>query len=172
MILIKARRAALMVLLVAVAASCATGQGVPAPQVLGRPAPDFTASRLDGGAFRLSSLRGRVVVLDVWAAWCVGCEKDLPLLDEMAIRLSDSDVEVVAVSLDEERARLEPIVASRSWRMTVLHDPSGRVGDIYQPSKMPAVFIIDREGTVRSARFGLEGSEIAAVEAEARALSR
>lgn len=159
--------------LIGCVSGCATTAPVtPAPVVLGRGAPDFTAAQLDGAVVRLSSLRGRVVVLDVWAAWCEGCEKDLPALDEMAMRLQPSGVEVVAVSLDEDRKRLDSIVSSRTWRMTVLHDPSGRVGELYQPEKMPAIFIIDRTGKVRHARYGLTPQDLAAIEGEARTLAR
>ena len=152
---------------------CATsGQGAVEAIPIGHDAPDFAANRLEGGSVQLSSLRGRVVVLDVWAAWCEGCEKDLPVLDGMASRLKSSGVEVLAVSIDSTRERLAPLVHGRSWSMLLLHDPTGRVADLYKPAKMPAVFTIDRTGKVRHARFGPAPSDIADVEAEARALAQ
>lgn len=139
-----------------------------APGIVG---PDFSANRFDGGDFHFSSVRGKVVVLNVWAAWCEGCEKDLPLLDEMALRLGKLGVKVLAVSLDSDRVRLNPIVKSRKWMLTMLHDPSGHVGDLYQPSKMPAVYLIDRTGTVRFTHIGMRPEEIPIIESEARSLT-
>jgi cytochrome c biogenesis protein CcmG/thiol:disulfide interchange protein DsbE len=168
-----ATRSWMFVLVTCAQPACATQwQGTPAAIVVpGMSGPDFAANRLDGSEFQLSSVRGRVVVLDIWAVWCKGCDKDLPLLDEMAIRLEDSEVSVIAVSIDSERAKLDPLAKSRAWELTMLHDPSGRVADLYQPTNMPAVYLIDRSGTVRHTYIGMRAKELGAIEGEARALS-
>lgn len=152
-------------------AGCATTAAPTRGEVVGRPAPDFTAGRLDGGQVRLSSLRGKVVVLDVWAAWCTGCEKDLPILDGIAERLAPLGVTVLAVSLDTETTRLLPIARQQPWRLTMLHDPSGRVGELYEPTSMPAVFLIDRAGIIRLARMGAKANDLTELEAHVRALA-
>lgn len=157
-------------LTLAVAACGSAGPSPKAPSLDG-PAPDFTANRVDGGTFQLSSLRGRVVVLDIWAAWCDGCEKELPVLDALASRLEPVGAAVVSVSIDEDPADALRLLRARSWKMTTLYDPSGRVGDAYVPPKMPAVFVIDRDGMIRDARYSLHPDDIVALEAKARALS-
>lgn len=167
------QRLGLLWFFTSLAIGCATSSpGTLEPIPMGNDAPDFGANRLEGGTVQLSSLRGRVVILDVWAAWCEGCEKDLPVLDGMASRLKPSGVEVIAVSIDSTRERLGPLVNGRTWNMLLLHDPSGRVADLYKPAKMPAVFTIDRAGKVRHARFGVTPIELEAVETEARALAQ
>lgn len=108
-----------------------------------RPAPDFTAKRLDGGTFQLSTLRGRVVVLDIWADWCEGCEKELPVLDDLAARLTPLDATVVSVSIDENPNDALRFLRARAWKMTAVYDPSGRTGDSDSPPKMPAVGMDD-----------------------------
>ena len=165
-------RTALCLLLSSFVGCATTGQGAPEPSLVGRDAPDFAASRLDGTPFQLSSLRGRVVIFDVWATWCEGCEKDLPGLNDIAARLGSLGVEVVAVSLDSNRESLLPLIASRTWRMTVIHDPTGQVGTLYRPSKMSAVFTIDRAGKIRQAHFGVTPDDLGAIEDEARALAK
>ena len=137
-----------------------------------RPAPDFTAKRLDGGTFQLSTLRGRVVVLDIWAAWCEGCEKELPVLDDLATKLTPLDATVVSVSIDENPNDALRFLRARAWKMTAVYDPSGRTGDSYSPPKMPAVFVIDRAGVIRDTRYSLRPDDLAAIEALVRALSR
>ena len=74
-------------------------------------APDFAAKSLDGASVQLSSLRGKVVILHIWAAW--NCAEELPGLDEIASRLPPGDVAVVAVSIDSERSDLTTVVQSR-----------------------------------------------------------
>src|SRR4051812_6084072 len=56
--------------------------------VVGRPVPDLQLNPLHGGkAMRLGELKGKVVLLDVWASWCAPCKEELPMLDDMAVRL-------------------------------------------------------------------------------------
>lgn len=166
-------RARAIALFVGALAACSAQRGATREPIVapGTSAPNFTANRLDRGHMELSSLRGQVVVLNVWAAWCVGCEKDLPLLDAMATRLEGAGVKVVAVSLDSSRARIDPLANSRVWRLTMLHDPTGRVGDLYQAT-MPALYLIDRGGTVRHSYVGLRAEQLEGIERQARALSQ
>ena len=154
----------------ALAACGATGRTT-AP-VTEQPAPDFTAKQLDGSTFQLSALRGRVVILDVWAAWCDGCEEELPVLDELATRLAPIGATVVSVSIDEDPEAALRFLRARSWKMTAVYDSSGKVADAYSPPKMPAVFIIDRNGMIRDARYSLRSDDLAAIEAHARKLSQ
>ena len=61
----------------------------------------------------LSCYRGKVVLLDVWASWCGPCKQELPMLDDMARRLRGDGVEVLAVSVDQERANVVEVPAAR-----------------------------------------------------------
>lgn len=137
-----------------------------------RPAPDFSAKHVDDAPFQLSTLRGRVVVLDIWAAWCEGCEEELPVLDALAKRLQPVGAAVVSVSVDEQPDKALRLLRARTWTMTVLYDPSSRVGDAFQPQKMPAIYVIDRDGVIRDARFALKPNDISAIETRVRELSR
>lgn len=139
--------------------------------VLGRRAPALSAQRVDGGTFHLSSLLGSVVVLDLWAEWCEGCEDELPALDELAARIFEVGGRVVSVSLDEDPKQALKILKARPWRMIALYDRTGRIGDAYAPEKLPVVFVIDRDGVVRDMRYALEPSDIAAIEERVRALA-
>jgi len=139
---------------------------------INRPASDFTAKHIDDAAFQLASLRGRVVVLDLWAAWCEGCDKELPVLDALASRVQSVGAVVVSVSVDEEPEKALRLLRARKWTMTVLYDSSGRVGDAYEPAKLPAVYVIDRDGVIRDTWFSLKPDDVAAIETRVRELSR
>lgn len=155
-------------------ASCASNTGQTGSTLpLNQQAPEFTAYRLDGTPLPLSALRGRVVVLHLWAVWCEGCDKDLPVLDELAARLKPSGVELLAVSLDTEKGGLAPIAGGRAWRLTLLNEPTGRAGDLYRPTKLPAVYVIDRAGKVTYAQMGFSLADVSRIEEEAnRAANR
>lgn len=165
-------RRALLTMFPIVLSACG-GAGRASSPAVDRPAPDFTAKHVDDRPFQLSSLRGRVVVLDIWAAWCDGCEKELPVLDALASRIAPMGAAVVvSVSVDEQPEKALELLRARKWTMTALYDPTGRVGDAYEPAKMPAIFVIDRDGMIRDVRFSLKPDDIAAIEARVDVLSK
>src|SRR5262245_49644708 len=90
------------------------GESSPA---VGQVLPDRQLTALKGGKqVRLSDLRGKVVLLDLWASWCPPCKEELPMLDDMAARLRSKGIEVVGVSIDESRSDAEQFLRSRaSW---------------------------------------------------------
>ncbi|MEP6654519.1 MAG: TlpA disulfide reductase family protein [Myxococcales bacterium] len=131
----------------------------------GRPAPPLVVERLNGTPLALASLRGKVVLLDVWASWCAPCLKELPMLDGIARRLRGKGVEIVAVSIDQERANLNKFLASQPhWTLTIAHDPRGAVADTLQPEKMPTSYAIDRDGIIRHVNEGFEPADAASIE--------
>jgi cytochrome c biogenesis protein CcmG/thiol:disulfide interchange protein DsbE len=141
--------------------ACATTGGAPAGgQGVGRPAPEIVVDRLNGHSLALSSLRGKVVLLDVWASWCGPCKQELPMLDAIAGRLHKRGVEVLAVSVDQERENVDKFLGARSrWNLTIAHDPKGAIADTFQPEKMPTSYVIDRAGIVRYVNSGFEAAD-------------
>ena len=147
-------------------AAVASAGGGSGDASVGNNAPDITVDRLSGGTLSLSSMRGKVVLLDVWASWCGPCKQELPMLDQIAARLKRRGVEVVAVSVDQERDNVEKFLRSRAhWSLTVAHDPNGAVADAFQPDKMPTSYVIDRTGVIRHVNSGFEPSDARDIEA-------
>jgi cytochrome c biogenesis protein CcmG, thiol:disulfide interchange protein DsbE len=135
------------------------GQGV------GHAAPEIVVDQVKGGSLSLSSLRGRVVLLDVWASWCGPCKQELPMLDAIAGRLRRRGVEVLAVSVDQDRENVDKFLGARShWNLTVAHDPKGAIADTFQPEKMPTSYVIDREGIIRYVNSGFEPGDAKEIE--------
>lgn len=166
------RAAPLLLCLLAV--GCATAPAPRArPQGVGEPIPDLVLQPLSGeGEIRLRSLRGKVVLLDLWASWCAPCKDEMPILDDLAARLRPEGIEFVAVSIDEDRAAAEAFLRTRArWNLTLAHDPEGRVPDLLQPPKMPTSYVIDAEGVVRHVNAGFEPGDAAKIEAQLRALA-
>lgn len=140
---------------------------------IGQPMPDVVVHTLAGGReLRLGALRGRVVLLDVWASWCEPCREEMPLLDDIAARLKDDGVEVVAVSVDDDRAKAEEFARMRRrWRLTLAHDPAGAIADRLQPAAMPTAYVVDRDGRLREVATGFSKASAAQLEARLRALA-
>jgi thiol-disulfide isomerase/thioredoxin len=134
--------------------------------LVGQPAPSLTLSPLHGNkAMRLDDLRGKVVLLDLWASWCAPCREELPMLDDMASRLRAKGVEIVGVSVDESRDDAEQFLKSRSsWSIKLAHDPEGKIPNKLQPPKMPSSYIIDRKGIIRQVNAGFERDDAKKIE--------
>jgi len=66
-----------------------------------QPAPDVQFTKLDGGALRLSDLRGRVVLLNFWATWCIPCRSEIPTLSAMQKDFESRGLSIVGVSYDD-----------------------------------------------------------------------
>jgi thiol-disulfide isomerase/thioredoxin len=143
------------------AVGCASTAGARRGQAVGAPLPDLVLKGFnDGREIRLSSLRGKVVLLDLWASWCEPCKAEMPILDEMATRLQARGVEIIAVSLDEDRAAAEAFLRNRpSWALTLAHDPRGSIPELLQPPKMPTSYIVDPQGVVRHINEGFERAD-------------
>lgn len=140
---------------------------------VGRALPDVAVRSFEGRPVRLSSLRGKVVLLNVWASWCAPCKEEMPLLDDIAARLRGQAVEVIAVSVDEDRSQAEAFLrARRRWALTLAHDPEGVVADRLQPATMPTSYIIDTRGLVRDIHVGFHRGDAPRIEARLRALAR
>ena len=164
---------AILAVLGGMGGACATGTGgasgvragAGGGSGVGHVAPEIVVDRVSGGDLALSSLRGKVVLLDVWASWCGPCKQELPMLDAIAGRLRKRGVEVLAVSVDQERENVDKFLGSRGkWNLTVAHDPKGAIADTFQPEKMPTSYVIDRAGVIRYVNSGFEPSDAREIE--------
>lgn len=110
---------------------------------------DFTLTDLQGKAWNLKDLRGKVVLVNFWATWCPPCRKEMPDLESLYRRFKDKnkdqDFVVLAIS-DEDEAKVRPFVAERSITYPVLLDPGRKVNGQFQIEGIPRSFVYDRGG--------------------------
>lgn len=124
---------------------------------VGTPAPQFSGLSVVQGDIQpeLASFKGRVVVLEFWATWCVACRALLPGLNALHERYSAQGATVVGVTMDPvEKAQNYAFQVGQ--RYPVLSDPEGSTSQSYQAYALPTVFVIDREGVVRDVFVGYD----------------
>jgi cytochrome c biogenesis protein CcmG/thiol:disulfide interchange protein DsbE len=110
-------------------------------------APGFTLRRLDRtGTVSLSSLRGRVVVLNFWASWCGPCKHEAPLLEAASRRYRRDGV--VVVGIDSQDFASDARSFTRRFRLDYanLHDGPGEVSARYGVQGFPETWFVDRRG--------------------------
>jgi cytochrome c biogenesis protein CcmG/thiol:disulfide interchange protein DsbE len=123
-------------------------------------APDFTLERLDGnGEVQLSSLRGKAVVLNVWASWCIPCKEEAPYLEQ--VWRANRDRGLVVVGLDARDFRADARRFAKRFGLTfpLVYDGPGEELDGYGITGFPETFVIDREGRVVEAFAGAVNGE-------------
>ncbi|MBL8698971.1 MAG: TlpA family protein disulfide reductase [Alphaproteobacteria bacterium] len=122
------------------------GKWVPAASPGEPVALAFTAG--DGTTRELALLRGRVVLVNLWATWCAPCIKEMPALDRLQAKLGGPDFEVVAIALDRQGERVvRPFFENLALKRLALNlDPSNAASRVFKASGLPVSVVLDREG--------------------------
>src|SRR3990170_2652149 len=144
----------------AVPAAATTGGLIPSPRE-GFLAPDFTLELLGGGQVILSELRGKGVVINLWASWCPPCRAEMPAIQRVYEKTRGRGLEVLAVNTtfqDSERDAAG-FVQELGLTFPVPLDRSGTVSRQYQLRALPSNFFVDREGIIRKVIIGGPMSE-------------
>src|SRR5262249_18410322 len=120
--------------------------------------PDVAVQGADGTPVRLLDYKGKVLLVDFWASWCVPCKTSFPALDALYREYQPKGLEVLAINLDEQRRSADAFLAARPHRMPVLFDPKGVAPAAFGVKGMPTSYLIDRSGTIRFTHMGYSGN--------------
>ena len=130
----------------------------------GEVAPDFTLRDIDGKEVKLSTFKGKVVMVNFWATWCGPCKIEMPHLDKMDREFEDKGFEVISISTDDARAasKVKPLIKRGGYGFTVLLDKDTTVVAQYNPAKtLPYNALIDRDGRIHKVYQGYNpGDEV------------
>ncbi len=117
---------------------------------IGKPAPDFTLGRLDrAGSLQLSSLRGKVVVLNFWASWCQPCKLEAPDLAASAKKWSGRVV-VLGVDVNDPSGDARGFMRKYGITYPIVHDNKNVTSPKYGLTGLPETFFLDRRGRIVS----------------------
>ena len=114
---------------------------------------EITGTLFDGAPFDQKSLAGKVVLVDVWATWCGPCRAQIPVMKEVYEKYHDKGFEIVGISLDEDREKLEKFIAAESLPWPIVYSGKGWEDPIvtnYGISGIPQMILIGRDGNVIS----------------------
>lgn len=138
----------------------------------GDAAPSFAAATLAGDTISLADLRGEVVMLNIWATWCIPCRREMPGLQALHERYAERGLHVIGVSIDGSNATesVGRFLEDYGITFTILHDPSDRVTRAFRSMGVPETYLIGRGGRIAKRWIGLFDPEaestVTAVEAE------
>jgi len=123
---------------------------------VGKVAPDFTASGLDGTLITLSDMRGKPVLLNFWATWCPPCREEMPVIQRY-FEEAGSAVHILAVNLTTNESspkEVEEFLRREGYNFPVALDVDGSAAKLYMIRFIPTSFFIDEDGVIRQIHVG------------------
>ena len=134
--------------------------GPPGPQVIGGhplvgwAAPDFALRDLDGHDVRLADFRGRPLLVNFWASWCLPCRAEFPLLQRALREHAGERLAIVGVVFKDSDADAARFMDAQGASWPALGDPGGATAAAYSVFAPPTTFYVDADGIVRAVSFG------------------
>jgi peroxiredoxin len=132
-----------------------------ASELEGKPAPAFALKGMDDKQVSLKDLKGKVVVIDMWATWCPPCRASLPHLDKLYEATKDKGVSIYAVNVQEDKDDVANFIKTTNLKTPVLLDADGSVSQAYRATGIPQTVVIGKDGVVRKVIVGFGGEPTA-----------
>lgn len=112
-----------------------------------KPAPEITVNSLTNVPLKLSSLKGKVVLLNFWATWCPPCREEMPSMMKLNSAMAGKPFQMVSVSIDEGGVpEIESFFKTSGYSLPTYTDQDGAAQQVYGITGVPESFVIDKNG--------------------------
>jgi peroxiredoxin len=128
---------------------------------IGKPVKQFNREDLSGNEVSPKQCKGKVLLIDFWATWCLPCVMQMPMLMELYGEFKDEGFEVVSISLDSDREKLNKFIEANNLKFPIVFSGEGwkdETKESYGVKNIPASWLVDKNGVVRY--FGLKGADL------------
>lgn len=150
------RRRALALCLGALFALPWTGLAAEAKPKVGDTFPDLAGFGLEG---KLPDLKGKVVVIDFWASWCLPCKQAFKALADFHRQWSDRGLVILAVSVDTKKKDMDAFLKKNPVPFSVVRDAKEQLANRVDVPTMPTSYVLDRTGKIVAIHEGFHGEE-------------
>ncbi|MGB6488132.1 MAG: TlpA disulfide reductase family protein [Steroidobacteraceae bacterium] len=137
-------------LLLTAALLAAAPLALAAPPAVDQPAPQLVVPQLDGHPFDLAKLRGKVVLVNVWATWCSPCRLEMPTLNAFYRRYHSHGLDLLGLSIDDasDDAQVRQVMKQFSYPGALAS--AAKVNGFGEPIAVPITYVIDAHGVIRA----------------------
>jgi thiol-disulfide isomerase/thioredoxin len=144
--------------------SVTTPQSVPPPYdsytKVGAPMPQFTVTTLDGKRFDVAGLKGKVIIVNLWATWCGPCKEEMPRLEkEVWKNANPSDLAMIAIAREETNEKIAAFRKENSYTFPMAEDPNRRIFNLFASAGIPRTYIVGRDGKILFQSLGYTAPE-------------
>jgi peroxiredoxin len=135
--------------------------------VVGSKFPDFEEKDLEGKSLSIASKKGIVILVDFWATWCGPCRAELPNVQEAYQNHHDKGFEIISISLDREKAKLDTFIKEKNMSWNHIFDEKGKLAEKYGVRFIPMTYLIDGQGNIVAKGDEIRGKKLDAAVAKA-----
>lgn len=139
--------AVLFLLVTAVSCMDVEMEAPPRPEPF--PAPEFTLSDLEGNKVSPSDYKGKTLIINFWATWCIPCIQEMPDLEKLYKERKSEGLELLMVNAKESKDVVKKYIDEKGYTFRVLLDEKGDVMRKYQVFGLPSTYFIDEKGIVQ-----------------------
>jgi peroxiredoxin len=112
----------------------------------GKMATDFTLQSLDGESVTLSDLKGKVVLINFWATWCIPCKAEMPSMERLYRKYKDRGFTILAIDIMEKPETIRKFAKGKNLTFPILLDTKGEVRGKYRVSGIPNSYLVNKNG--------------------------
>jgi len=123
-------------------------------------APDFNIVLFDGSNFQLSAQKGKVVVINFFASWCVSCGEETPVIEKASHKYAQQNVVFLAIAVDDTEKKAKAFMKKSGLTIPAGLDKTGKIKDDYGLYGMPTTFFIDKNGMISYMHAGIVTEEL------------
>ena len=128
--------------------------------VVGNTAPLFTSKDIDGNTIALSSLKGKYVILNFWAPWCVPCIAEIPALHEIRDKYGSKKIEIISVNCDNNFTNFKKAVEKYNINWINIFNDKNVINKYLKTSSLPKVYLVDPSGKIIYSRNENKDSDL------------
>jgi cytochrome c biogenesis protein CcmG/thiol:disulfide interchange protein DsbE len=121
---------------------------------IGKPAPDFVLQDASGKAWKLSSLKGKVVFVNFWATWCKPCRDEMPSMEALNRAMADKPFQMLSIIFNDDLDMAKSFAKRQGATFPVLSNPSQELTQAYMITGVPETFLIDADGILKQKFIG------------------
>jgi len=130
--------------------------GHPRIAMVGEQAPDFNLVDTNNKSWKLSELKGQVVLINFWASWCPPCLQEMPSMQKLYSSMPQDKFKMLAILNNDNPKNARALAVKQHYTFPILIDPGSKVAKAYGLTGVPETFIIDKQGILREKIIGPE----------------